>query len=229
MKSTRWTLNTLTILDAPEKTYEISVKSDSSWVDEETQSRMDEMMSGGSGNVTIRHGSGGGSGGMSMRMGGEGHSGKKNIQMTRFGRSATKDPIMTPFILPLPEKSISVNEEWTFEKSVELKGRAKGNTTTKGQCLLYEVRKEDNKNLAVIIVNSNTQSTVSFSGERNGVVFSGETQSSSTAFHLVFFNIDRGIIEEINSEETRESAFEMMGNSNVSSSSSKTTIKLISE
>ena len=227
-KSTTWTLNTLSVLETPtESEYKISIKQDSTWYDEETAAMMESMRSSGSGNVTVRRGSGGGGGGMVMRMGGGG-TGDKPIEMTKTGKSATKDPVVSPFILPLPDKPISVNETWDFNLTVKMKGRAKGETNIKGQCLLYEVRKNKNKNVAVIIVNLERLSNTSMKGEQNGTAFSVTTQSSTTGFNLVFFNIDKGVIEEINSEETTERAFEMSGTSNVSSQSTKQTIKLLS-
>jgi hypothetical protein len=228
MKSTSWSLNTLSVVETPSKdVYKISIEQDSTWFDEETASRMNAMTSGGSGNVIVRRGSGGG--GTRMRMGESGRPGENSIEITKIGRSTTDNPVMTPFVIPFPDKPVSVNETWDFDETLEHKGRTKGKTNIKGQCLLYEVRNEKGKSLAVIIVNSERHSTISMQNERDGVAFSVNTESSTTGFHLVFFNIDKGIIEEIDSEDTTESAFEMSGSSNVSSSASKSTIKLISK
>jgi hypothetical protein len=203
-----------TVVETPSKdVYKISIEQDSTWFDEETASRMNAMTSGGSGNVIVRRGSGGG--GTRMRMGESGRPGENSIEITKIGRSTTDNPVMTPFVIPFPDKPVSVNETWDFDETLEHKGRTKGKTNIKGQCLLYEVRNEKGKSLAVIIVNSERHSTISMQNERDGVAFSVNTESSTTGFHLVFFNIDKGIIEEIDSEDTTESAFEMSGSSKI--------------
>jgi hypothetical protein len=219
MDMTRWTLQTLSVLDAlPEATYRISIKIDSIWTDQDPSPREDTP--GGGRSMRFRTGGPGGMGGRSR---------EREYSITSVGKSTSKDPVISPFLLPLPQEAVAINDTWDYELTSEQRGRMQGTNNVRGQCLLYDIQKEGDKTIALIIVNTESKGEGSFNFEREGMEISGSSQSSGAGTSLVYFDVDRGRILEIVAENTLESATESsMFSSNVSSKS-KSTIKLVSE
>lgn len=219
MDMTRWTLQTLSVLDAlPEASYSISIKTDSVWTDQAPSQGESTSMGGRS--MRFRTGGPGGMGGRSR---------EREYSITSVGKSTSKDPVIFPFLLPLPDEAVAINDTWDYELTSEQRGRMQGTNNVKGQCLLYDIQKEGDKTIALIIVNTQSKGEGSFNFERDGMEISGSSQSSGAGTSLVYFDVDRGRILEIVAENTRESATESsMFSSNVSSKS-KSTIKLVSE
>ncbi|MFH1941380.1 MAG: hypothetical protein ABIL68_04690, partial [bacterium] len=170
-----------------------------------------------------------GGGGRSFGGPGGGRSREQTYKMQSNGKSATNDPIISPLIVPLPEKTIAVNETWDFEMTAQERGRTTGQTTVKGQCLIYSIEKQGAQNIALIIVNSETKRDMKFNFQTEQGNVSGSSASSATATHLVYFDIDKGRIAEIVSEDKTESMNESSMGSRSTSSSSKSTIKLVSK
>jgi len=214
---TMWSLQTLSVEDVKKDvSYKITVKNDSMWTD------MEPSMGQGMG---MGRGSGGGRN-HSMRGGGRDMS----YEISPNGNSISKDPPIFPFLIPLPEKPIGANATWDFNIITEQKGRTQGQTTTTGECLLYDFQKVGDQTLAIIIVNSETKSEGKFEFRMEGRdPIKGTSASSGAATNLIYFNIDKGRIVEVVGEETRESVTESSMFSSDSSSKSKTTVKLVSE
>ena len=229
IKSTRWSLQSITVPDiSPGKLYNIVVKTDSTWSDQDNPFASSQ---GGMTTIIREEESSGGSRRMTRTSGGgHGRRGRVNsYKMTSQGKSTTKEPIMSSLILPLPDKPVAVNATWNFEKISEQKGQRKGKTVIKGQCLLYDVQKEGGKSIALIIVNSETNGNIEFKMQTSQGSFSGSSVSKGSETSLVYFEIEKGRIIEIIKEETTSSINEMSMGSSSMSSSSKSTIKLISE
>ena len=129
----------------------------------------------------------------------------------------------------LRTRPVGVNDTWEFEKNIERKSRMKGKTHIKGQCLLYDIQKEAGQTLALIIVNTESTGEGEFKFKRQDTEISGSTQTKGVATSLVYFDIDRGRITEIVTEETRYSVTESTMFSSTVSTKTKSTIKLISE
>jgi hypothetical protein len=91
------------------------------------------------------------------------------------------------------------------------------------------VQKEGGKSIALIIVNSETNGNIEFKMQTSQGSFSGSSVSKGSETSLVYFDIEKGQIIEIINEETTSSINEMSLGSSSMSSSSKSTIKLISE
>jgi hypothetical protein len=209
---TMWSLETLSVPASPEKgTFSISIKSDSMWTD---QDETTEGQPGGGRRIVMR-----GPGGAPGRQ-------AQEYKINKFGKSITDDDVASPYLLPLPENPVSVNDTWDFEIQIETRGRRTGTTAISGKCLLYEVQ----QNLAVIIVNSESKGQGEFKFRREGMdEISGTTASSSTASSLVYFDIEKGRIVETVSEENREGMTESTMFSSQMNSKSKTTRLLLSE
>jgi hypothetical protein len=145
--------------------------------------------------------------------------------MNHKGLSLTGNPVLTQLIIPLPEKSVSVNDTWDFNLESEIKGRQKGNIVVTGQCLLYDIDRSGTSPLATIIINSETKRDVEFNMQSPQGSISGNSTSVTMGTHLVYFDIEKGRITEIVSEENMESSNQMsMGSSNSSNVTKSTTL-----
>ena len=217
---TIWSLQTLSIEDAKkDRSFTISIKTDSVWTDQ------DQSMGQVPG---MGRGMGGGRG-RTFRMGGRGRD--RSYEITPEGKSLSKDPPpIIPFLFPMPEKAIAVNETWDFTIASEQKGQRQGTTTITGQCLLYDVQKVGDQTLALIIVNADTKIESKFEFQREGGdPISGSSASSVSAQNLVYFDIGKGRIVEVVGEEIRESITESTMFSSDSYTKSKTNVILVLE
>jgi len=217
-KMIRGSLQTLSVLDASAKnTYKVSIKIDSTWTDQDSQS---PTVSSEDRSRMFRRRGPGGPGGRRR---------EEEVEITTHGESVSKDPVASPLLLPLPKDPVSVNDAWEFEKNIENKGRMKGTTHVHGQCLLYDIQKEGDKTRALIIVNTESTGEDQFTFKRQDTEISGSTQRKGATTSLVYFDVDRGRITEIVTEETRDSATESTTFSSTVSTKTKATVKLISE
>ena len=209
---TMWSLQTLSIDNVKKDvSFTISIKTDSTWTDQDESS-------GETGGMRERR--------FRMMRGPR----EQSYEITPAGKAVSKDPPVSSFLIPLPENAVAVNETWDFEITTEQKGRRQGKTTITGQCLLYDVQKEDNRTLAVIIVNTDSKGEGQFQFQREGGdAISGTFASTGVSTSLVYFDIDKGYIIEVVSEETRESVTESTMFSSKMSSKSKSTVRLISD
>lgn len=209
MKMTRHSINSLQVQKTPpDGAYKIQVKMDTTWMDESAD--RPEMSMGG---------------GRDRRPGGNMSRESQDIflEMDEWGGSTGRDAVVSPFIIPLPKAPVKVNDTWNFELTQPMRGRATGETQIKGQCLLYEVTPE---NVALIIVNTETQSNSQFKGNFNGQEFSMTNNSTGVGTLLVYFDITQGRITEVVNESTTETASEGTRSGN-NTRSSKTTIRLM--
>ena len=203
---TIWSLKTLSVQEAL-PSYTISIRTDSTWTDQDqTQG----------GNSPKRR---------AFRMNRGPH--ERTYKITFFGKLISQNTILPSFIIPLPEKPIKVNDTWDFENIIEQKGKRKGKTTIKGQCLLYDIKKEKDKTIALIIVNAESKSEGEFKFQLKQNTISGTFASTGTRTNLVYFDVDRGYVTEVVSEEKRESTTESTMFSQNSKLISKSTVKLI--
>ena len=217
----RWSLQTLSVLETPtETTYKVSIKTDSVWTDQDQAGTSAESESGRRMVFRQRGPEGPGERGRSQE-----------FEIGTDGQSVTDDPVTSPFLLTLPKNPVAVNDTWEFEKNIQRTGRMKSTTRITGQCLLYNIQKQSSPPLALIIVNTQStgQSEFKFKRPDQNVEISGATQSKGSGTSLVYFDIDRGRITEIVSEDKTESMSESSRGSYASSSSSKSTVKLISK
>ena len=220
MQMTRWSLQTLSVLDVrSDESYKISVKTDSTWDDQESEET--SSSTGGGRRMVIRRGPGG----PGRRRG------PQEFEITPNGESTTKNPVVSPLLLPLPEKTVGVNDTWEFDKTVKGTGRMQGTTTIQGACLLYGIEKDGGHTIAVIIVNTGSEGTGEFKFRRpdQDMEISGSSQSIGATTSLVYFNIDRGRIVEILTEESRDTATESSMFSSTMTMKTKSTVELISE
>jgi hypothetical protein len=158
-------------------------------------------------------------------MGGMG-SQEKSYEMSSNGKSAGKEPVMSSFLVPLPDNPVGVNSVWEFSKVQEHKGRSKGITKVTGQCTLYDVMKSDGKSIARIIVNYQINQEMAFSVTMGENTIKGANNTHTGGFSLVYFDIDRGVVTEVVTEETSESVNESPQGSMQMSRFSKSEIKL---
>lgn len=157
--------------------------------------------------------------------------GEENQHLTfnKYGKSTTQKSIATPFILPLPEKPVSLNDQWDFNINTERKGRFQGETTITGKCLLYDIQQNGGKNLALIIVNADIKGQGKFHIKTQDREISGTNRSSGTRSSLIYFDIVKGRIDEIVTEEETESATEGSAFSSNMRRTAKSTTKLVSK
>ena len=153
----------------------------------------------------------------------------QRLTFNKFGKSTATKSIISPFILPLPENPVSVNDQWNFNITDEKKGRMQGETTISGKCLFYDVQQNEGDNIAVIIVNADITGQGKFNIKMQEREISGTTRSSGTRSSLVYFNIDNGRINEIVTEEETESATEGSAFSTNMIRTSKSTTKLVNK
>ena len=207
---TIWSLNSLAIVDVlPGQSYKVMIKTDSLWTDQESQP---EGQPGGR---------------RMMRMGRE--SRESAFEITNTGMPVSTDAIVSPLLIPMPENPVAINGTWDFEINTEQTGRRQGKTTVKGQCLLYDIEREGNQTVATIVVTAETVSEGQFNFQSQRGPVSGTYASSGTNDSIVYFDIERGRIIEIASEDTRDSVTESTMFSRSSKTKSKTTIIMVSE
>ncbi len=210
--ATIWSLETLSVIDTPtDQTYALTIKNDTTWTDQQ------EPAQGGAGPGQGRR----------MMIRPDGGRREQNLEIAKTGKPVSKDASFSPFLLPLPDHPVSVNASWNFELTSEQKGRRRGTTTVKGQCLLYDLQKEAGQTLALIIVNAESTGQGKFQMKRQEMNVSGTFASSGKITSLVYFDVDKGRIVEVVSDETRESMTESSAFSSKITSKSKTTIKLM--
>jgi hypothetical protein len=218
MNFTNYMLQTLAVDETgSDNTFSLSVNMDSTWSDQDT---MSVSSGGGSGERRSYRMSGGPGGGR----------GPETYKVTPTGKSATAAPVMSPLILTLPEEPVSINSTWSFEKNSEVKGRRQGTTKVTGECLFYGVDTQNGRPVALIIVNFETHSDLSFRFETPQGDFSGTSRSLGKGTGLVYFDIEKGRIIEIIREDQTESVNEMSsrGSSEMKSKSNQT-IRLVSD
>jgi len=202
-KMTSWSLMSLNVKDINEQGfYIVSLKTDSTWSEDAEMSRQFRRMNR---NRAVEY------------------------TIDKFGHSDSENPPLSLLFLHLPDKPIGINEEWDYELHAKRKGRRSGETNLKGKCILYSVEKQDGDDVAVIIVNTETKSTGKFSFKRQNVETSGTFASSGKGTALVYFNLTKGLVQEIVAEDNSESSTESSAFSSSTVSKSKSTTTLISD
>ncbi len=242
MKMTSWTLQTMTITDVKSGTYSLTVKIDSAWSDRSGP------QGGPGGNVTVIRSEGGTGREGGTREGGRTGGGREfggppsgnrggesrgmrwpresSYTMSSRGISTSKDPVTAAFIIPLPAQSVTVNEVWDFTYTTQIKERGTGTNEVKGQCTLYDVQNQGNARIARIIVNFETIRDMTFSFTTEQGTITGSNKGKSTGFSLVYFDIDKGIVTEVVTEENGTSSNETPMGAMETASSSKTEVTL---
>ena len=209
---TVWALQTLSVEDTDDHVFKITLKTDTTWSDQDDASAE------------------GGGPGRGRRFRGMRGPRERSYELSPIGRAVSGEEPLSPVLLILPEQDISTNEHWNFEVISEQTGRRQGRTTVMGQCLLYNVQEENGQRLAVIIVSIESQSQGQFQFQPPGrEPVSGTFASTSVGTNLVYFDIDRGRIVEVVSEETRESNTESTMFTGRTLSKSNSTVMLVSE
>ncbi len=213
-KITSFSLKTLTITNTPpDNPFAASITIDSTWSDSESDNDFEERDNrpgGRRARISLREEN-------------------QNFTFNKYGKSTTDESIVSPLIIPLPEKPISINDQWNFTITTDRKGRFQAEITITGKCLLYDVQQTKGNNIAVIIVDSKTTGQGKFQIKTQDREISGTNRSSGTGNFLVYFDIDNGRINEIISEEKSESATEGSAFSSNMSRTSKSTTKLINK
>lgn len=198
---TNYMLRTMAIEQNAEKNgFSVTVKTDSAWSDGQEQ------------------------GDRNMR---RGRMEAQKFSIDSRGTALSENTPFSLLLLPLPKNPVAVNDTWDFEAVSKTKGRRKGETTVKGNCLLYSVDEQDGDQIAVIIVNSTTTGKGSFSFRAQNMEGSGTFAMSGTGTALVYFNITNGYVTEVVSEEASESVNEMNGSSSKSENKSKIETKIV--
>ena len=212
-QSTVWSIQRITVTDIPaEDRFNITVKTDSIWSDMDSAPRDEERESGGGRRGFVRRN-------MGPR--------ERNYEIRSDGTAQSNDKPTSSFLIPLPKDPIGVNATWDYEINLEQKGRRQGTTTIQGQCLLYDLQKTSGSTVALIIVNSETTSEGRFNMQGPQGDVSGTFSSSGSGTSLVYFDVNKGIVTEVISEDMRESMTESTMFSMKSSSKSNTTVKLL--
>lgn len=208
-----YTIKTMTIDNiSPDTPFTVSITTDSTWSDSENNS--DPGRGSQPGGQRVR---------LSMR------DQDLKLSFNKQGKSTTDEPVVTPLIIPLAERPVSINDQWNFNLTSERKGRYSEKTTITGKCFLYDVQQTENNNTAVIIINTERSGEGKFHIKTPQGEISGINKSSGTISALVYFDIDRGRINEIVSVEKTET---VTGGSAFSSKmlrTSKSTTKLINQ
>lgn len=210
-KTTTRTIKSLFILSTPpNKPYTISIQSDSVWTDQKILSP--KKIGKGILFLMLKD------------------PPQKTVKLTSSGKPFFQYSHTSPFLIPLPEKSVAINDTWEFEITTLHKEQIKGKTTINGHCILYDVQKEDEKNLALIIVSAESKSKckLNLQGPRGKI--SGSFTSKGTFTGLVYFDINKGHVTEVIINENHESNINSSSSSSLTKSSTSTsTIKLIPE
>jgi hypothetical protein len=213
-QTTVWSIQSISVTErSPDDRFSITLKTDSIWSD------MDEPASG-------QGRTGGGRRGSARR--GMGPR-ERTYEIRSDGNAESADKPTTAFLIPLPEDPISVNETWDYEINLEQRGRREGKTTIKGECLLYDLQKDNGSTIALIIVNSENTAEGRFNMQGPQGDVSGTFASSGSGTSLIYFDVDKGAVIEVISESVRESMTESTMFSATSSSKSNSTIRLMIE
>lgn len=224
-KMTIWSLESLSVFDTPpNKPYTLSIKTDTTWSDQNEGS----MPAPGGSGFNRPRGSGQPRGPGDGQMRRFGAREEQQIQINPNGQFVSKEQIISPFLFPLPESPIPKNGTWEYQIQTESQGRRPASTISRGQCLLYDVDTGSGKNIAIIIVNSETKRNSEFSISTPEGDMRGSSAMTTNGTYLVYFDIDAGHIIETVTDESSESANESSRGSSSSSSVSKSTIKLVS-
>jgi len=211
---TSYSIRTMTIENAPpENNFTVAITTDSTWSNSENENDFPER-----GNQP---------GGRRVRM----SLPEENLHLTfdKYGKSTTNEAVVSTLIIPLPEKPVSINDQWNFNLNSKRKGRFQGETTIRGKCLLYDVQQTEGNNTAVIIINAETKGEGKFRIKTPEREMSGTNKNSGTISSLVYFDIDKGRINEIVTAEASESATEGSAFSSSMIRTSKSTTKLINK
>jgi len=202
-KTTTWMLQSLNVKDINDKNqFVLALKTDSVWSDNEQMGKQARRM---------------------------GRNKVQKVTIDSRGKSDSENPPQNLFFLQLPENPVSVNDEWDYEIHGKTKGRRAGETTVKVHCMLYGVEKQGKDDVAIIIVNTDSKSTGQFSFKRQDMSVKGTFASSGKGSALVYFNITKGIIQEIVAENNAESSTESSAFSSNMISKSKVSTKLIAD
>ncbi|MFO7890302.1 MAG: hypothetical protein R6V04_08165 [bacterium] len=208
---TSYNLKTLAIQNTPpDNPFTVSITVDSTW----SESENDNVPGDRSGNRRAR---------MSIE------NENQHLTFNKYGKSTTDKAIASPLILPLPEKPVSINDQWDFSITTERKGRFQGETAITGKCLVYDIQQNKGDNIAVIIVNAEISGQGKFNIKTQEREISGTNRSSGIRSSLIYFNIDKGRIDEIVTEEETESATEGSAFSTNMIRTSKSTTKLVNK
>lgn len=210
MKMTRWSMHNLSVLEKPSTDkYKVSIEMDTVWTDQDEQQSEGRVMR--------------------FRVDPQNDT-PDEYQIASNGKSQSEDPVVSPFLLPLPDEPVGINDTWDFEMKIEQRGRMQGETTVTGQCLLYDLYEDDGRKVATIIVNTESKGESTFRFQRpDGDPISGTGQSYGSMTSLVYFDVSRGRIVEIVTEEKRDTAMESSMFSSNTSIMTKSTIHLISK
>ncbi len=214
-QSTLWSIQSITVTDMPEENrYNITVKTDTMWSDMDEPSQP-QGASGGSGRRVVRRG------GMGPR--------EQAFEIRSDGTAESDAKPTSSFLIPLPQEPVSVNGTWEYEINQEQRGRRQGTSTIKGQCLLYDVQIQPGSTIALIIVNTESTGEGKFNMRGPQGEVSGSFASTGAGTSLVYFDMEKGIIVEVVSEDIRESMTDSSMFSSKSSSKSNTTVKLMND
>ncbi|MCD6117585.1 hypothetical protein J7K93_11255 [bacterium] len=202
-KMASWSLRSVNVKDIDEQgLYIILMRTDSTWTDNAEIEKQFKKMNG-----------------------------KREVKYTfdQSGHSNSDNPPLSLLFLNLPKKPVAVNDEWNYELHSVKRGRRSGKTNLKAKCTLYSIDKENGDDIAVIIVNTETKSTGKFSFKRQNMKTSGTFASSGTGTSIVYFNITKGYVREVVTEDNSESSTESSAFSSSASSKTRSTTKLISK
>ena len=118
-----------------------------------------------------------------------------------LGIHQKRSSFLTPFCIPLPSKPIQLNGTWEFNQSIRTRGVRKSEIRYQGHCILYDIQKKAGETIAVIVINASTESQ----GEYKYKAFYNAKDLAFTAIgtstQIAYFNIDKGCIQELISEQ----------------------------
>lgn len=108
--------------------------------------------------------------------------------------------LLTPVIFPLSETPVQINSIWKYELQNKYNENGKYHSRLNAECLVYDIQYEGDKQIATIIINSESSIQGNFKKKDIHLRLLGDYQISDKATHIVYYNITNGMVERIISE-----------------------------
>ncbi|MBN2030792.1 hypothetical protein JW824_11165 [bacterium] len=236
---TTWSLQTVVVANGSSgQSFQLTITTDSTWSDraprEFTQRPEGGFPDGGeppAGGTFSRGDRTAGGGGFTMgMMSGMGRGSRvTTMEINTNGKPIAQNTVPSPLFVVLPDKPVAINDTWNYETTIAMEGRQTGTMKVQSQALLYDVADVGDSKVAMILVTSVSTSEGELSMGGGDQQMTGAFSNASEGTSLVQFDINKGRILEIVTEQTNNSAVESSMFSTNTTSVSQSTIELISE